>query len=686
MSKRNQFLSRSLDKINLSKFVQRNLNINSPINYPKINKLKFSYDFNKTKDYISINDNNNFIKDKKILTKKSYSIEKVIKKESNKKKTHFNPIKKVFAANYFNENIITDKKIKNKKSNLDTQNDVLPIIKNHVNENYFNKQYKRTYLHSNSTKVDKNALSTEINKILRESNNHSKFFSGKKEDSHPTILSPIINYNGIQNKKFTFTDLCTKKTKDSLNVNDLDNSSKEGGEVEEQINLGNISSDENLENNGREKKLIVKTKFKISDKKSSFDSSENNDEFNKKFRKESFNSFNIENHNNFKIKLKFEDDDENIYNENKNQEKITRRIEYRHTVQPNQTPRLNQQIILSSVLTKPGIFEDKEKINQDSYLIKENIFAENFNIYGIFDGHGDEGHLISNYISKFFNNYYTNELNYIFKENELLSKINNKNKVFLEENEKIIRNSQIELDTKLEGANINISQSGSTSVLLFLINDTLICANIGDSECYLFNCSEEDKWSFESLSKIHKPNDEKEKKRILEKGGEVHPYYNEDGIFEGPDRIYEKNKPFPGLSLSRSIGDLVGKKIGVISEPDIVTKKIDGNSKFIVMGSDGFWDSIKPYDVSRFVRIYFDKGDIDGACRILMNKALQAWKRKNIERDDITIIVIFIGKPNILIQKDNNNLLNIIKENKNDEKDNSLNEPTYQKPLILKLE
>ena len=181
--------------------------------------------------------------------------------------------------------------------------------------------------------------------------------------------------------------------------------------------------------------------------------------------------------------------------------------------------------------------------------------------------------------------------------------------------------------------------SGSTRVLLFIVDETLICSNFGDSQCYLFNCTDDDLWTFESLAKIHKPSDEEEKNYC--KWWEVHPYFDEDDIYEGPDRVYAKNKTYPGLSLSRNIGDLDRKDIGVISNPDIIVKIIDKNAKFIVLGSDGLWDVIKPYDVSRIVRSYFNKGDIDGACKILLNKATQIWKKNKEERDDITIIVIF---------------------------------------------
>ena len=201
--------------------------------------------------------------------------------------------------------------------------------------------------------------------------------------------------------------------------------------------------------------------------------------------------------------------------------------------------------------------------------------------------------------------------------------------------------------------------------MVFLLDDILICSNVGDSQCYLFKCSSQDLWTYESLSIQHLATDENEQKRIIEKGGEIHPYYEENGIFEGPDRIYAKNQIYPGLVMSRTIGDLEAKKIGVISDPDIILKKIDNNSKFLVIGSDGLWDVIKPYDIIRRARPFFNKGDIEGVSNILMKKAVNQWKKNNEERDDITIIVVFIGTPNNLINE-KKNFLNKIEESEKD--------------------
>lgn len=47
----------------------------------------------------------------------------------------------------------------------------------------------------------------------------------------------------------------------------------------------------------------------------------------------------------------------------------------------------------------------------------------------------------------------------------------------------------------------------------------------------------------------------------------------------------------PGLAMSRSIGDLVAKQVGVIAEPEILRYKIPNNG-FILIGSDGLWDKM----------------------------------------------------------------------------------------------
>ena len=664
-------LSKSSDKNMKKFFLNKNLKILSPINKSKYKKHRISIDSNSSKDKIDIKTNS--LLDKNIKIRKN-SVDNKTKSESSKTMNKYT-IKEKITIKCMDENQIKSMKPKESCKSSNKLNNFIEGVTSNINldmkNNYFNNQYKRTKQHSNSLKLNKqNDLVNKINNYMKESKNPSKFLSNKK-DNKPTILSPINNLNSINNiqkQKINFTSLAFENKEKPINYIDFDNSSKEDdksdGNLEENNNSNNCSFEK------EDKKIIINTQFKMPNKKSS-DFSENDEDKTEiktkpevPHKKSSDLSENEEDKKEVKKKEIKKGKKKKLKYKLKGDIKDFKSPPRKMSFEPKDDKLLNRNIIISSAITKPGLNDDVEKTNQDSYLIKENIFGENFNMYGVFDGHGDDGHFVSRYISKYISDYYTNEFNFI-QYNSSFSK----NKIFLERNQQIIKESIKELDTQLTTTKIDfdIMHSGSTCVLLFLVDETLICSNIGDSQCYLFNCSNEDLWTYESLAKIHKPSNEEEKKRIIESGGEVHPYFDEDGIYDGPDRVYAKNKNYPGLSLSRSIGDLDGKDVGVISDPDIIVKKIDDNSKFIVLGSDGLFDVIKPYDISRIVRSHFNKGDIDGACKRLLNKAIQMWKKNNEERDDITIIVIFLGKPNILLKEEKNKCLFKINENVNED-------------------
>jgi hypothetical protein len=57
-----------------------------------------------------------------------------------------------------------------------------------------------------------------------------------------------------------------------------------------------------------------------------------------------------------------------------------------------------------------------------------------------------------------------------------------------------------------------------------------------------------------------------ERNRIINSGGRVDKYVN-NGIKAGPYRVWVKGENYPGLAMSRSIGDLIATTVGVTSEP-----------------------------------------------------------------------------------------------------------------------
>ena len=93
--------------------------------------------------------------------------------------------------------------------------------------------------------------------------------------------------------------------------------------------------------------------------------------------------------------------------------------------------------------------------------------------------------------------------------------------------------------------------------------------------------------------------------------------------------------------MSRSIGDLIASKIGVIPDPEIIEYNILENSRFIVLASDGIWDKINNNKICEIGKIYNINKDSDGFCNELIKIAKEKWEENDNCCDDITCIVLF---------------------------------------------
>jgi|LauGreDrversion4_2_1035121.scaffolds.fasta_scaffold59272_3 hypothetical protein len=80
-------------------------------------------------------------------------------------------------------------------------------------------------------------------------------------------------------------------------------------------------------------------------------------------------------------------------------------------------------------------------------------------------------------------------------------------------------------------------------------------------------------WTSDIMSRDHKPNMAGESERIVNMNGRVDYYKDYDGKRIGPARVYAKDEDGPGLAMSRSLGDTVAEKLGVIPIPDVKVVK-----------------------------------------------------------------------------------------------------------------
>ena len=59
--------------------------------------------------------------------------------------------------------------------------------------------------------------------------------------------------------------------------------------------------------------------------------------------------------------------------------------------------------------------------------------------------------------------------------------------------------------------------------------------------------------------------------------------------------------------MSRSIGDRIGKDLGIISEPVVTKLENDFDvNRFFVLASDGVWDVMENSEVVNFIETYRD--------------------------------------------------------------------------------
>ena len=311
-------------------------------------------------------------------------------------------------------------------------------------------------------------------------------------------------------------------------------------------------------------------------------------------------------------------------------------------------------IISYEIYSLPGTERGNQKINQDTYLVIPNVNnTHNAKIFGVFDGHGRNGDRLSQEIRDYFIQFFSDKSKYEkekFKEHEQrLSTDDNLEKIYrfmTKNNYREINQMFKEINSKLHEKyqqNNFCFNSGSTSNILIILDDKktqelnkIISINLGDSKTILIN---KDNRIFE-LNERHTPDNIKEKERIEKNGGEISRV---DWADYGPMRIFYKNKPYPGLSMTRAFGDFNAENLGFNSIPDIVEYDIyEKKPKIIILATDGIWQFLSNEQVANIILPYYEEDNINGGIQKLVSSARKMWETKNPRFiDDITIILFF---------------------------------------------
>ena len=293
-------------------------------------------------------------------------------------------------------------------------------------------------------------------------------------------------------------------------------------------------------------------------------------------------------------------------------------------------------------LTKAGRNQNgKEKIDQDTPLVHLNVGGiPGFNLFGVLDGHGQQGH----YVSQFCRDYFIKIMNK-YAERCKSSNLTTAEAIYNELKRTkfaYIIDAFNKADAHMAQQKFDYNFSGTTCNIVFQFNKNLVCASVGDSRGILvFDQGDKKNQGIFPLSTDHKPNLPGEIERIKSHGGVVEQMTDTEGNKVGPERVWKAGCNYPGLAMSRSLGDFQAKEAGVIPTPQIVEYTISRASKYMVICSDGVWEYIKNEQVRDMGNAFFMKNDLGGFCTDLVKFAMHSWEQFDIIRDDITVVCVF---------------------------------------------
>ena len=292
---------------------------------------------------------------------------------------------------------------------------------------------------------------------------------------------------------------------------------------------------------------------------------------------------------------------------------------------------------LNSICQKGYSVSNIKNINQDNFFIKDNFFSNSKSkILGVCDGHGTYGHEVSLFITTILPEKLTSNFKLFFPKNSL-------NDISFQNKKTILVKTYKEINNLLKESKIDTQFSGSTCITLIITNESILTSNLGDSRAILCKSENNINFTYIPLSKDHKPNLQEEKNRIEKNKGRVSPFQDSNGNLIGPMRVWCQNNDFPGLAMSRSLGDEIAHSVGVIDQCDVTEFFLQDDDKFFVVASDGLWEFISEDEVTLFVKDFYLKNDSKGAVQKLFEESRRRWLLEHNFCDDITIVIGFFN-------------------------------------------
>ncbi|KAJ3310935.1 hypothetical protein HDV04_004541 [Boothiomyces sp. JEL0838] len=264
---------------------------------------------------------------------------------------------------------------------------------------------------------------------------------------------------------------------------------------------------------------------------------------------------------------------------------------------------------------------------QDDYLVLPNFLVidnQIVHLIGIFDGHGNTPLIIGSDGKKA-----ANEAKALFP--TVLSSL--KDTIKKDPLQALKNSFTIVNDNMKQNQAIDTYLSGTTAVISLIIDNNLHVAHVGDSRLAVYK-ENDTKLSGRLLTIDHNCDSPEERKRVEAAGGRVEQLWL-DGKFDGPLRIFKGTLPYPGIIVTRTLGDGAAQTIGVLPDPDVQTVKLSPEDKYLVFGTDGLWDGLS---VDQVGKVIMKGGNPIEIANKMLRYGLDGLNKKHID-DNITLIV-----------------------------------------------
>ena len=626
--------------------------------------------------------------------------EKIINMERNSTEENKDYSVNIIDDNHYRDNTPDKTKKFNNSyiNNFDSieANENMDHTNSKIGTSYIKENYKDNNYKNNKAGYSYNKQSDHVNKINVQKRERDKdIFKNNYNLYHRNIINTERMKNGKKKiKKINIINLKTKEnyyyyTKSSNIFNTVNNKlnkssiipknkSKNSDINKEKKNLNKTKfiASYNIKKNNSVRKGKVKTDLHNNNILNKIIGKRNSDKSKLPVKKQHHQSINFTYENNNLSKIKKNSQNNNVLDDEDNKENIKIKEESKEFgIEKEKENDVENEKENYKIYKKIRIIEKvgaichagevsfgKPKTNQDNYF-NYKINFDDLVFVGVCDGHGENGHYVSEFL---INNLPTN-----FK--EAYSNLKKKEEITFEDIPKeiitkIFEDSFLKTDNdlnelcnimkkkKLMGEYIpdyfNCDYSGSTCVSLLLKEkniSSVYIANVGDSRVIVIKENKNNVWTFEQLSRDHKPTEEDEYKRIINSDGEIEAIEDDNGNWTGPLRVWEKGSEGPGLAMTRSLGDKVGTKIGVICTPEISKYLIKAEDRAFIIASDGLWEYMPNQEVTEAVKeLIIDMREnkeisADIIANELFKQAVIKWRQKEPGMDDITIICLLLN-------------------------------------------